>query len=236
MSKILLILVLFTNSIAHSQTDSIKTSKIELFPSKYGQKNWRFLIGLDARRSYFASTKIKINGLRLGTVYQGVHRFGFGFYWLNKNISFNDINVASTTQDLLEPEVRFNLGYSSIFYERVFLKTRWWEVDFPIHLGAGRIIGTYKDTLGAFQKFTEEPFSALIPSAQVKFYPFTWLAIRGSGGYRFTMSKVTAVKKTFRNAFYGYGLSINVLGLYRAIFKKEEINEKLLENDSNEIR
>ena len=170
MRLIISIFLLFSCINLHAQSDSI-TQKVELFPSKYGQKKWKVLVGLDARRSFFDGTHIKINGLRLGAEYKGVHRFGFGFYWLNKNIVFDRVVTGVEGQDISEPEVRFNLGYSSIFYERVFIKTRWWEVDFPVHLGGGRIIGTYKDTIGAFQKFTEAPFSAFIPSAQVKFYP-----------------------------------------------------------------
>ncbi|OIQ37673.1 MAG: hypothetical protein BM555_00335 [Crocinitomix sp. MedPE-SWsnd] len=233
MKTIITIIAIIGSSISYSQNDSIKQTKVELFPSQHGEKKWKVLIGLDARRSFFAGTKIKINGLRLGAEYKGVHRFGFGFYWLNKNVIFNEAVSNQPTQDLADPEVRFDLGYSSIFYERVFLKTRWWEVDIPIHLGGGEITGRFKDTLGAYQQFTKAPFSALVPSVQVKFYPFTWLAIRTSGGYRFTMSQTNEVKRTFRNAFYGYGLSLNILGLYRAVFKKEKNQDKI---ESDEVR
>jgi len=233
---IITIIVLICSSLSYAQNDSTNQTKVELFPSRYGEKKLKVLIGLDARRSFFAGTKIKINGLRLGAEFKGVHRFGFGFYWLSKNVIFHDVIDGQPTQDLIDPEVRFNLGYSSIFYERVFLKTRWWEVDLPIHLGGGEITGRFKDTLGAFQQFTKAPFSALVPSIQVKFYPFTWLAIRGSAGYRLTMSEVQEVKKTFRNGFYGYGLSVNIIGLYRAIFKKEKKVKIEGENTEEEIR
>lgn len=217
---VILLLIIGLQSVA--QNDSITNKKVELFPKSYGEKNWKMLIGLDARRSFFNGTKIKINGLRLGAEYRGVHRFGVGFYWLNRKVIFEDVIIDDPNQDLQDPEIRFDLGYSSLFYERVFLKTRWWEVDFPVHLGGGRILGYYKDTIGAFQNFIEAPFIALIPSTQVKFYPLTWLAIRGSVGMRFTMSEIPEVKQTFRTAFYGYGLSINIIGLYKSIFKKEK--------------
>jgi hypothetical protein len=211
--------------LSSAQDSTISSNKTELFPKEYGDKNWKILIGLDARRSFFAGTKVKINGLKLGAEYKGVHRFGLGFYWLNRNIVFDDIAVGEANQDLNDPEVRFTLGYSSIFYERIFLKTRWWEVAFPIHLGGGSITGTYKDTLGAYPQFVSRPFSALLPSAQVKFYPLTWLAIRVSGGYRLTFNTQPEVKQAFRTVYYGYGLSINPLEFYRAIFKKKK-NEK----------
>ncbi|MEO9533573.1 MAG: hypothetical protein ABJG68_01135 [Crocinitomicaceae bacterium] len=218
-----------------TKTDTSKT-KLELFPKQHGEKNWKFLLSLDARRSYFDGTKVKINGLRIGTEYKGVHRFGLGFYWLNKNAVFQDITVPVADQDLDSKEVRFNLGYTSLFYERVFLKTRYWEVDFPVHLAGGRVEGFYKDTIGAFKPFTERPFSALIPSTQVKFYPLEWLAIRGSLGYRILFNTGSEVKRTFRTAFYGYGLSVNVLGMYRAVFKKENKKNSTTEQNNQETR
>ena len=231
-------LILLFSFHSYSQTsdnDSSKT-KLELFPKEHGDKKWKFLLSLDARRSYFDGTKVKINGLRIGTEYKGVHRFGLGFYWLNKNAVFHDITVPVPDQDLESKEVRFNLGYTSLFYERVFLKTRYWEVDFPIHLAGGRVEGFYKDTIGAFKRFTERPFSALIPSTQVKFYPLEWLAIRGSLGYRILFNKGSEVYITFRTAFYGYGLSVNVLGLYRAVFKKEKKKDSTSEEKNQETR
>ena len=213
----------FLATITFSQeSDSSSTKKLEYFPKSNGDKTWKFLLSLDARRSYFNGTKIKINGLRIGTEYKGVHRFGLGFYWLNNKVAFNDIIVPREDQDLVDPEVRFNLGYSSIFYERVFIKTKYWEVDFPLHLAGGRVEGFYKDTIGAFKPFTERPFSALIPSTQVKFYPLSWLSIRACLGYRIVFNTGSEVKRTFRTAFYGYGLSVNVLELYKVIFKKEK--------------
>jgi hypothetical protein len=213
---------------AYSQ-DSSKI-KLTYFPKSYGEKKWKPLICLDARRSYFAGNKVKINGLRFGASYKGVHNFGFGFYWLNKKVSFNNITDLSPNQNIENPEVRFNLGYSSIFYERVFIRTSRWEIAFPVHLAGGRILGYYKDTIGTFIPYTERPFSALIPTVQAKFYPISWLAIRTLVGYRIVFNSNQEVKQTFRTAFLGYGLSINPIELYKTLFKK---NKKLKPDSDN---
>jgi hypothetical protein len=227
--RFILIILLFNSTIASSQATQLDDKKFDFFPKKYGEKNWNILLGLDARRSFFAGTKVKINGLKIGASFKGVHRFGVGFYWLNKNVVFNDLYVNELDQDVTDPEVRFNLGYSSIFYERVFYKTRWWDIAFPVHLGGGSITGSYKDTLGAFPVFTSNAFSALIPSVQTKFYPLKWIAIRVSGGYRFTFNTQQEIKKAFRTVFFGYGVSINPVALYHAIFKKNEKNKSIYE-------
>ncbi|MBD3639043.1 MAG: hypothetical protein HUJ25_16935 [Crocinitomicaceae bacterium] len=208
-----------------SQQDSLQPAdnkeKVKLFPRSSGDKKWKFLFGLDARRSFFAGAPVKINGLNIGAEFKGVHRFGLGFYWLKRNVVFTDVdpNKPDSAEDT---EVRFDLGYTSVFYERVFLKTRWWEVAFPVHLGGGRIIGTYRDTLSAMQPLLQKPFSALLFSSRVKFYPLTWLALRISGGYRLTFNTDQVVKESFNRPFYGFGLSINVIGLYQAIFKSDK--------------
>ncbi|MEZ4922342.1 MAG: hypothetical protein R2780_04150 [Crocinitomicaceae bacterium] len=246
MLKVLTTILLFitVTSFQSFGQDSLKsTKKLELFPKSYGDKKWNLLIGLDARRSYFAGTKIKIGGIKIGAIYKGVHRFGIGFYQLNKNLVFHDVVVGKANQDLVDKEIRFSLGYSSIFYERVFFKTRWWDVSFPVHLGGGSITGTYKDTLGAYPQFVSQGFSALLPSVQVKFYPLTWLAFRVSGGYRIAFNTQPEIKRAFRTAFYGFGLSINPIELYKSIFKKNnsdknssEQEKEILEGEEEERR
>jgi hypothetical protein len=218
----LLVVLPFTSISQETVEDT--TKKITLFPKSFGDKKWKFLIGLDARRSFFSSIPVKINGLKIGAEYKGVHRFGLGFYWLKKNLVFTDITVNQPDQ-AVEPEVRFDLGYSSLFYERVFLKTRWLEISFPFHLGGGSINASYRDTIGAMQFLFRKPFSAALLSSQIKFYPWPWIAFRVSGGYRITFNADKEVKQAFNQPFYGFGLSINIVGLYYAIFKRKNIKK-----------
>ncbi|MEX1002297.1 MAG: hypothetical protein WDZ35_09310 [Crocinitomicaceae bacterium] len=221
---ILLLFFFFLPLCSLSQKVDSSSQKIALFPTEHGAKTWKLLLGLDARRSFFSGVPIKINGLKLGAEYKGVHRFGFGFYWLKRDVSMTDF-VVERDDAAEDTEVRFSLGYSSLFYERVFLKTRWWEVAFPVHLGGGRVSATYKDTIGAFQPLLQHPFSTLTLSTQLKFYPLEWLAIRVSGGYRTTFNTQKEVKTAFNRPFYGFGLSINVITLYHVIFSSSKNKE-----------
>lgn len=223
-------LLFFFNSafLSHAQTDST-TKKIELFPKEYGDKKWKFLLGLDARRSYFNGAPVKINGVKIGAEFRGVHRFGIGIYWLKKNAVFMDVPLEQ--EDALHPtEVRFDLSYSSLFYERIFLKTRWWEIAFPIHLAGGSVSAYYRDTLSAIQPWFKKPFSALLFSTQVKFFPLPWMALRVSGGYRITFNTEEEIKDAFNTPFYGFGLSINVVDLYHSIKLRREIKQHKKEN------
>lgn len=239
MKRGILIYILFQFCFTTSFTQDVPSDTIQkerfLFPKQYGEKKWKFLIGLDARRSFLRNAPVKINGLKIGAEYKGVHRFGLGLYFLNSNVLFPDITV-NELDAASNPEVQFNLSYSSLFYERIFLKTRWWEVALPVHLGGGSIRGFYRDTAQTYRPLLTEPFSALLTSAQVKFYPLTWLAVRVSGGYRFNFNTSPAVKQSFNNAFYGFGLSVNLLGMYRAIFGSKEERSIKKERRKQEIK
>jgi len=128
------------------------------------------------------------------------------------------------------------LGYSSLFYERVFIKTRWWEISTPLNLGGGRIISSYNDTIGTFQHHFDKPFSAIIPSVQCKFYPWTWMSLKLSTGMRLTFNTEKEIKQTFNTMFYGFGLGINPIELYRVIFKPINNKEEKKKEPPHEVR
>lgn len=179
------------------------------------------MLGLDARRSFFKGTPVKINGLRTGLEYKGVHRFGLGIYGLSKNAVFNNIQVdhpAATDTS----RVIFNVTYGSLFYERVFFKSPKWEFAIPTEFSAGSISGSFEDTTGVFKPFVESPFSALSLGFQAKYYVFKWLAPNVSLGYRFTFNTLPEVKGTFNRPYYSFGVQILLGELYRAIFKREK--------------
>ena len=177
------------------------------------------MLGLDARRSFFQNVPVKINGLRMGLQYKGVHRFGLGFYGLSRKVVFKDVFVdqpdATDTSNVL-----FNANYISVFYERVFYKSRKWEFAIPGLLSGGSISGQYEDSTGTFKPLIESPFSAVSVGFQTKYYIWPWLAPRFSVGYRLSFSTTKEVKEAFNKPFYGFGLQISLGELYRTIFTK----------------
>lgn len=206
-----------------SQVDTVDNQNVKtnFFPKDYGNKRWKFLLGLDARRSFFSGVPVKINGLKTGFQFRGVHRFGIGLYALSHHVIFKGLDVnhpsASDTSKVI-----FNVGYVSLFYERVFYKTRKWEFAIPTQLSGGTLTGHFEDTAGTFLPLVESPFSALSSGIQTKYYIFSWLAPRVSVGYRFSFNTTPEVKKAFNRPYYSFGVQILVGELYRTIFKKEE--------------
>ena len=221
---ILLIILLFASPLKSGAFSGGDSSKIELFPKSYGDKKWKFILGLDARRSFFNHQKIKINGLRIGAQLNGVHRFGIGFYALRDQLKFTNIIVDRA--DAVNPsQVLLDVSFTTLFYERVFLKTKRWEVSFPFYIGAGQVKTQYLNNLGNYKLWKKTGFSAIAPSFQVKYYLLSWLAPKISFGYRQTYNTIPEVSSAFNKAFYAYGISISLGKLAKAIFNKKDKNQ-----------
>ena len=122
---------------AYSQSDSLleqsiaveqdSTLKSKQFPKQYGPKKWKFMVGLDARRSFFRGTPVKINGIRTGLEYKGVHRFGIGFYGLSKNAIFDNIlvdNPAATVPAVAAAPHQPGYKQGAIIYQHQYLQQR----------------------------------------------------------------------------------------------------------------
>ena len=206
------------------ETDSTNNKKF--FPKYYGEKKWRFILGLDAKRSFYAGYPVKINGIRTGAEYLGVHRFGLGTYWMRDNLEFTDINVDQPDANDTTI-VKFKVSYASLFYERVFFKTRKWELALPFYLGGGSVRGLYYDTTSHFKEFVEKPFSSISAGVQCKYYIWSWLAPKVSIGYRLTFNAEKEIKQAFNAPYYAFGISISLGELYRAIFKNDEPRKRI---------
>ncbi len=214
---IFIVLINFYSTHLFGEVNITDSTKVKLFPKSIGNKKWKLLVGLDARRSFFESQKVKINGIRLGVQLKGVHRFGFGFYNLSKDITFN--NMAVDKPDAQIPtKVLVDVNYNSIFYERVFLKTKRWEISFPLHLGKGLFKRQYLNNLGNYKQWDKKSFSLFNAGVQVKFYILSWLAPRVSFGYRYTYKTLPEIQEAFNKPYYAYGLSISIGELIRTIF------------------
>ena len=182
-------------------------------------KKWKFLLGFDARRSFFAGKPVKIGGLRIGMEYKGIHRFGFGLYQLKKNVIFTDVPVdrpdgADTSR------LKFALEFGTLFYERVVYGNKKWEISVPISLGRGDIKGSYLDTAGIFQPLVLREFSMLAFGISARYKLFSWLALGTGLGYRLLYKTEPEVRKTFQGVYYKYGVYVLFGELYRTVFKK----------------
>jgi hypothetical protein len=188
-------------------TDSANDSIRNWFPQKLGKAEWKPMIGLDARRSWYDGNPIKINGLRIGATYKGIHRFGGGYYFLKRNNLFDNIAVddpGATDTSL----VRFRINSFALFYQRTVYKSDRWDVAIPLMFSFGSIRGFYENNAGTFVEYFHDPYSAMNTGVDAKFFVLPWLAPRLHLGYRFTFNTTKSVKKAFDRMYYAWGVSV----------------------------
>ncbi|MFM7311031.1 MAG: hypothetical protein ACKOZY_10520, partial [Flavobacteriales bacterium] len=100
---------------------------------------WKTDFLLDARQTIIGESNARIGGLRIGIENRRVHRFGIGFYGMDKDVRVNQLNSISGNVD----QADLRLAYTSLFYERVLFFNRRFEWSLTGHLGRGKIRGSY---------------------------------------------------------------------------------------------
>ena len=197
-------------------SDSVKV----FFPKTYGEKKWKPIVGLDARRSYFKNQKVKINGLRFGAQFKGVHRFGLGFYALNDKINITNINVNKL--DAKTPSnVKISVNFATLFYERVVYRTKKWEITTPLYIGNGQLKSEYLNIYGNYKSLEKKSFSVFGFSIGAKYYLLDWLAPKVSLGYRYTYNTLPEVSNALNKPFYAFGISVSPITLLKSLLNKK---------------
>ncbi len=218
---IILSLLIFCDSKAQLGTSA--NGRIEYLPHSTGDKKWKPLLGFDSRRSSFQSFNVKFRGVRLGAEHRGVHRFGFGFYGMVKGRTYDGIDIAAddATSD---PKVKFEVAYSTLFYERVVILANRWDVATPLYLGGGVIKGSYSNVDGSFTPYLEERFSVLGTGFMGRYKVLPWLAPGIGAGYQMVFDSNREVKKTLQQPYYVIKVSILLGEFYQSTLKKWATN------------
>lgn len=186
------------------------------FPKTFGTKKWKPLISLDANRSFYEGKPIKLNGIRLGVESMGTHRFGIGYYWLGKKGLPVELPVEIPGPETDSSFTNLRIFYGTLFYERVFFKTKRWEIAFPSHFGAGGIAEIHDENQPGLLK--NPGFFSLSTGLIVKFYIWPWLAPHVGFKYRQLLNGEELIRQAFSGPYYSFGVKVSVGELYRAIF------------------
>lgn len=218
----LITLTLIFNSYSQNRIEKIDKPGT-FFPKYSGDKKWKMFFDFDARRSVLLSQKIKINGIRIGCTYKGVNRFGIGLYSLKDKIQIEGlaIDIADAHS---QPDPKVSFSFTTLFYEKVFFKTKRWEISLPASCGIGSLNSEYKNNLGNYKKLKKDNFSLVSLGVNTNFYILPWLYPRVMVGYRFAFNSNKNIASSFTKPFYAFGISLNPFGAYMAykIWKKEK--------------
>lgn len=185
------------------------------FPKYAGEKKWKMIFALDARRSFLHEQQIKINGIRVGAAHNGVSRFGLGFYTLKNKINID--GLAEEVPDAHdEPNSRVTFSFTTFFYEKVFYKSKRWEISLPASHGIGSLNSEYRNNLGNYKKLKNDSFSVMSLGVNTNFYILPWLYPRVMIGYRFAFNADEKIRQSFTKPIYALGISLNPLGAYKS--------------------
>ncbi len=196
------------------------TFEPEWLPPAVGEKKWKPLVGFDSRRSSFNDRKVKFFGLRLGAQHRGVHRFGLGFYRMNRGEIYDGILVDRPDASA-DAEVQFIAGFATIFYERVIMQAGNLELATPVYIGAGNVEELYKDVAGTFRPYVQEGFSVFGFGVMAKYRIFHWIEPGFGGGMRLIFNATPELTQTLQRPYYAFKVSILLGEFYRHVILKE---------------
>jgi len=144
----------------------------------------KFLFGFDGRKSPVLGRSSSFSGLKIGWERFGVNKYGFGFYNMKTPIRTVHDPVPQEVFPDATDTTKFDFGYVSFFYERLWYEDHRWELSTPFHFGIGTLLGSYIDTTGAANTFFSGSSWMYEISAVAQYRLFRWFAIGGGFGYR----------------------------------------------------
>jgi len=179
---------------------------------------WKTDFLLDARQTIIGESNARIGGLRIGLENRRVHRFGLGFYGMDKVVRVGELNAISGNID----QADMRLSYTSLFYERVLFFNRRFEWSATAHLGRGKIRGSYH-IIGTNSMIDFDPIRVYpVEFSSTGYYNFTyWMSFGVGLGYRTFTTAPNDFVEPFKGPIAVARLRIKVLKLVRSIWNKD---------------
>lgn len=181
-------------------------------------KKWKFDFVLDGRRTLVSSTETNLPGIRVGLEFRRVNRFGIGIYGLGSGVHTTSLTEVDSSIN----EAILNMSYASVFYERILLFNRRWELSATVHQGTGIIEGKYRskpeDEWISYKTTRVRPFEL----STIGYYNLTWWCNIGVGvGYRFMRNTPVEVRPIYNAPVAIARVRIRLGRLTQSIWDKE---------------
>ena len=187
-----------------------------------GFRKWKFDASFDGRNSFSQGSTVRVGGLRVGMEYLRVHRFGIGFYDLSAEVR----QEVYTSPDTSFSPASLTLAYRSIYYERVLLLDRKWELSATAHLAAGDIIvnSTSRFT-GLFEEYERLEVNPVELSASAYHHLSWWLSAGLGVGHRWMLNTPDEIVPLYNSTVFLAKVKIRVGKAIRAIWDENARNE-----------
>lgn len=215
-----LYLVLFIGLNSFSQVEADLQLPVERKDNKL-----KFVFNFDNRNSFVIGHKVKFSGIKLG-LGNKKHRFGIGLYNTRKPI----IRIEDRIDDLGATDTTlFSYSYSSLYYERIILQTKRWELTTPFHLNFGDLRASYIDTAGNDIPFFSKKVNSLTFSLKAHFKIWRWCGLSTGVGYNILLQGDHRVRNALNAPFYSYGVKLFIGEMWKLTFNKEYRKSKWID-------
>ncbi len=201
----------------------------------YRYKKVKFLLAIDTRNSFIHTDKkiaVNVNGFQIGLVYKDHHNFALGFYSV-----LNTQSKQIQSDNLTKVNINLKIGYTTLFYEYIFLDTKRWEIGIPVEIGHGNYQTTETDSAGktvkSFADTTQKSINLFGAGLDVTFKVWTWLGVNAMGGYRLASGgNLNGVN--FNGVFYSVGMQIYFGQLYK--MAKFGLKRRMYRNNVEKVK
>ena len=180
------------------------------------ERKYSFHFSFDGRRSFVNSKPSDLGGLRFGLEHnRKKFRYGFGLYFLKSDIIGNEKHINSFGDTL---DIRYSFGYPSIFYEKILLRNKDWELNAGLHLGVGNHqVKTGIEELNNFEVVEQVKSTVWELSGTADYYMADWLALGTGFGYRLMVGANEDIRKSYSSPIYIVKLKLKIVKLHEFI-------------------
>lgn len=213
----------------HSQIiDSIKLSL---------HKKPKLMGGIGTKNTFIDGFNAPVFSARIGVEFNHHIRFGGGINWLklpdyradidNTPFYLEKIIIDSAGKsDTLHPALQFS--YFNYFVEYIFYRTRHWQFSIPLQFGMGG--SKYKYNYRGENREENRHFIFLYePSVSGHYKLLKWFGVGMDVGYRFMLINNKKIGSRFNSPMYDIKVMIFLGPLYKAIFPKTKLAERVEE-------
>ncbi len=194
----------------------------DTLPKMQKKSKAKFLLSFDNYRSFIAERPVQFYGLKLGIEWPRKFRWGFGLYSMK-----NGLPLAPIERRDYSINQKFNFAYVNTYFEYVIYEDYRWEFSVPVSIGTGwgniDTISSLYNKPGIRHSDTVTVFTQGIAAHYKVFY---WLGVGVGGGYREIITKDKFVQRQLNGPFYAIKIKLFLGGLYKAIFKRNQVYEE----------
>ncbi len=187
-----------------AKLDSLKQKFEKDSAHLFRYQKFKPYLNIDFRNAYVVKSFLSLVGIRAGTVVDGNHIFGLGFYVLNEFPIFKSNKIKVYEFD--------KLNYLTLFYEYKIYNGRVFDILLPFELGYGHYSASLSESPET--KFN----SSMIPTGfgiKCILMPHQWIGIKFGGGYRYVWENTANVGMD--GGYFTFGIRIDIDHMFRDI-------------------